>query len=306
MNLTMDEFVEQVVQQIKDYLPPEYQQAEVWTEKVLKEGDQIYTAVAIKQPDADSRPRIYLEGFFKDYQRGVGMEEVLHQIAKQRVAIDPPRDLTESVKELSHDAERMKSLVTYRMVNSEVNQKILENRPHTDLGDAAFVYQVELNDQMRIPVDFKLQERMGVELSELHQLAVENTPRLLPVEVMTIGQALGMPMGSEMLVISNTEHADGAVAVNYPGVAEQIQDHFNGDFYLLPCSVHEMLAVSKEDGMSIDHLAKMIRHINRSAVSREDKLSDLVWERGAKGMQPVKDQVIRQQTTPSRAQEQSL
>ena len=41
--MSKEEFLDAVAGQIKDYLPAEYQNAEVRYEKVLKEGDQIWT-----------------------------------------------------------------------------------------------------------------------------------------------------------------------------------------------------------------------------------------------------------------------
>ena len=80
------------------------------------------------------------------------------------------------------------------------------------------------------------------------------------------------------MVISNTEHADGAVAVLYPEVDAQLRERFGGDYYVLPSSVHEVLAVPREPER-LQALEEMVRSVNLSGAMRhEDYLSDHVFE----------------------------
>ena len=54
-----------------------------------------------------------------------------------------------------------------------------------------------------------------------------------------------------------------------------IYDIFEGDFYMIPSSVHEWIIVPKEGGMFDGNtLAAMIRDVNSSTVALEDRLSD--------------------------------
>ena len=297
--MNREEFFQAVVDQIRSVLPEEFQEANVRIEKVLKEGDQVYTGLIVQLPGENNYPRIYIDQEFSEYLAGKDFNEVLREIAKQRYEISPPDQLMDTVKEMMKDPEGMRDLLTYRLVNAENNQTILEGRPHTDMGEMALIYQVEIGHGARIPVDYKLQEKIGLSTEELYQTAEKNSPTLLPVKIQTIGEALGFPgtHPEEMLVVTNQELSDGATAIFYPGVAETIRDRLDGDFYVLPSSVHEVLVVPEGDGHTLEHLEEMVKTVNSSAVLRQDKLADHVMKLSKDGRslipaeraQPVKN-----------------
>lgn len=276
--MNKEEFLDTVVSQIRNYLPPEFQSAEVQIEKVLKDGDQILSGLIVKTPEDHSYPRIFLDNAYLDYVAGQDLGEVLRDLASQRLQYAAPPDLTQAVSELMKDEEAVKERISCRMVNTEHNRELLAGRPHTDMGEVSMVYSVELNHAMRIPITNKMQEKMLLSTGELHELAMHNSPTLLPAEIQTIGEALGFPGDhpTDMLVVSNAEHTDGAAAVLYPGVAETIRDRLNGEFLILPSSVHEILVIPAENQRSLGSLEIMVQHINASGVRPEDRLADHV------------------------------
>ena len=81
---------------------------------------------------------------------------------------------------------------------------------------------------------------------------------------------------SQMYVVSKADGMFGASAVLDNAVQSQLQDIFPEGFYILPSSVHEVLAVSA-DTASPDELAFMVRSINRDQVAEVDRLSDHVF-----------------------------
>ena len=44
-----------------------------------------------------------------------------------------------------------------------------------------------------------------------------------------------------LIVVTNETGIDGAAAVFYPGVMDQLGEEIKGDFFILPSSVHELL-----------------------------------------------------------------
>ena len=50
-----------------------------------------------------------------------------------------------------------------------------------------------------------------------------------------------------------------------------------GNFYILPSSIHEIIAVPASGGFEIAMLYSMVKEVNSTAVSEEDFLSDIVY-----------------------------
>ena len=297
--MSKEEFLDAVAGQIKDYLPAEFQNAEVRYEKVLKEGDQIWTGLIVRIPEDSSYPRIFVDSDYLDYVAGRDMGDILRDLASQRLRYEAPPDLTQEVKDLIKDEAAVKEKISYRLINTEGNREILQGRPHTDMGEMSVVYSVEMNPGMRMPITNKLQEQMLLSTEELHALAERNTPELLPVRIQTIGEALGFPGDhpEDMLVVTNAELQDGAAAIFYPGVAETIRDRLEGDFLVLPSSVHEVLVIPAENQRSLASLETMVKEINAHGVLPQDRLANHVLKLSKDGkslipaerVQPVKN-----------------
>lgn len=74
-----------------------------------------------------------------------------------------------------------------------------------------------------------------------------------------------------VMVITNSSGYYGASAIFYDGVLEALKD-----YYLVPSSVHEWLAVPKSIADK-EYLAQTIRLINRTEVSPKEVLSDFPY-----------------------------
>lgn len=74
-----------------------------------------------------------------------------------------------------------------------------------------------------------------------------------------------------VMVVTNSSGYYGASAIFYDGVLEALKD-----YYLVPSSVHEWLAVPKPI-TDKEYLAQIIRQVNRTEVSPKEVLSDFPY-----------------------------
>ena len=51
----------------------------------------------------------------------------------------------------------------------------------------------------------------------------------------------------------------------------------NDDFYILPCSVHELILVPVSTNVSPDYLREVVQEVNEESVLPEERLSDAVY-----------------------------
>ena len=97
----------------------------------------------------------------------------------------------------------------------------------------------------------------------------------MPAEMaeMMIGE---IPPEQTMWVISNKEGINGAVSMLYENELHELAENLGSDLYILPSSVHEVLAVSSDLG-DPEELAQMVVEVNMQEVSLDERLSNQVY-----------------------------
>ncbi|MDE6881592.1 MAG: hypothetical protein K2P48_00585 [Lachnospiraceae bacterium] len=95
--------VEYIKNHIKEFLPPENQDAEVPVEEVVKHNDRVLTGLTILKDGSHIAPAIYLEPYWEEVEKGRLLSSVMKEIAQiqQEGNIEESIDLSES---LSHRA----------------------------------------------------------------------------------------------------------------------------------------------------------------------------------------------------------
>ena len=79
-----------------------------------------------------------------------------------------------------------------------------------------------------------------------------------------------------MYVITNGDKVNGSAQMLNEHLMDQASARIGGDFYIIPSSIHEVLAVPV-GRMEVDELEAMVRDVNSTQVAKEDKLSDTVY-----------------------------
>lgn len=83
--MNRDEFFEAVKEQVKEYLPADYQDASVELVRKVKNNDQMLTGISIRKVDENIVPNIYLDGYFEAYQNGdMSVETILQAVSRGR------------------------------------------------------------------------------------------------------------------------------------------------------------------------------------------------------------------------------
>src|SRR5699024_491591 len=83
---------------------------------------------------------------------------------------------------------------------------------------------------------------------------------------------------TSMYVVTNSQKYFGAAHIMNPNVMERLQDIFQGEFYILPSSTHEIIAVNPREFDQPDAAyEKMVQEINQSEVEYGEQLSDHIY-----------------------------
>lgn len=298
--INFDEFVDEVKSNIKDYLPNEYADAHSEINKVTKLNEE-YTGLAVRKEGQQVVPNINLDHYFDEFQNGVPMEDVMGKIAEGVQYAEPPIDLG-----IFSDYEHAKKTLFIRLCNVEANKELLQNVPHTIVEDLAITYHLmAIRDEEGIGstiVNNNLLEMFNVSMEQLHQDAVNSSPVILPEvfepmddimkrmlteqmiedgmsldEIAMVLDDMMVNQESPMMVLTNENRICGASALFYPEVMEKIAEKMEGNYFVLPSSVHEVIMLPDDGKMDFRELKEMVTDINASQVLPNERLADQVY-----------------------------
>jgi len=289
---SFEEFKNEVVGKIREFLPESFASAEVSLQVVRKNNDLQLTGLTIRSTESNICPTIYLEKFYEEYESGTDMSEILERIAQVRMEheVAEPFDVAQIT-----DFEQIKGKLVPRLINAEMNSELLEARPHKLVADLAVTYCALLDQSFdgtaSVAVTNELVKMWNTSVEELHKIAVANLAELLPstfkgmTEVMSemMGMSteememMGMSTDEEqMYVLSNSIKVNGASALLDTKMMEEIIEKV-GDFYILPSSIHETLVVPVKSGMDVESLEAMVREVNSTQLQPDEILSNRVY-----------------------------
>lgn len=289
--MQFNEFKNEIVAKIREYLPETFKDAEVSLQVVQKNNLEL-TGIVIRSIASNISPTIYLDSFYSQYESGEGMNVILKKIAEVRVNHEFEDNFD---VECITDWERCRERIIPRIVCLEDNKAFLAEKVYTTIADLAVTYCILLEESysdgaMTVSVTKQLMNNWGLMVEELHEAAIKNMPSLVPstfrsmAEVMRDMLAMSdeeyetLPMSSDeqMFVLTNELKLNGAAAILDTDLMLAIFEKI-GEFYILPSSIHEVLIVPKSSNIHVKELKAMVKEVNDTQVSPEDRLSYSIY-----------------------------
>lgn len=275
------------VEEILDYMPEKYRDARVCIRKVWKnigvmEGLTVYVPKGGK-----IAPLLYIEELYQVYQECRDLDAVLSHAAK--VLAEGLESRPQKAPDI--DLARLKENVVMTFINTAQNEEMLRHVPSRPFQDLSIVFRYLISyceeGIQSLLVTNQLAQELGISEEELFCCAVENTKRIFPSKVFALPQNYAEKMGMEeeepnlsnktqLWIITNDAEIYGAVSVFYEEHLYSVAEKVGTNLYLLPSSIHEMLAISANK-RSPQKLAEMVQHINQINVKKEDRLSNNIY-----------------------------
>ena len=291
---------------------------QILLQKVSQNNKPAADVLSILPKDKDITPSIYVDEYYSKYQNGVSLGEIVDEILElYRIhMIEPPFDITRF-----HDFDKIKPTLVYKLINYERNLSLLERVPHRPFLDLAVVCYFMVEDEAfgtgTIMVYNEYLSLWKITENELFAAAEENTPRLLPPVLRPLQDLMkdlldskievdyGNPEKTELreeleqekerlsesihgnkpvypvYVLSNRMWKNGASVILYPDVLSDFSKNYCSDFYVIPCSVHEVLILPGKPDLNPAMLDAMIQTINHSDVSVTEQLSNHIYHYNA-------------------------
>ena len=184
--------------------------------------------------------------------------------------------------------------IVMRLVGTEGNGTYLADKPFRPWNDLAIIYACNVGHNGSIVITNGIASEWHVTDVDLDEAARENMPKLLPVDAAPLGAVVSDMFGEDfvpgtgyndtdirvMAVTNESKVYGAAVMATDEGlqVIREIADKAGKNYYILPSSVHEIIAL-RDDGEpgTPDALRQMIRTINETQVAPDERLSNTLY-----------------------------
>ena len=184
-----------------------------------------------------------------------------------------------------------------RLVNMNSNKEDLKYLIHEPVGCGyALMAYIMLPKQIAQDIGVRISKTMaiksGLDKREIMDIAMKNTIERAPAELYKLADALfllpGMGEGNLLgkqaeltdepclLVLKNQDERFGATALFYPDIQRQVAETVQGDYFVLPSSIHEVLILKDDATQNVKDLVEMVKNVNDMEVAPEEQLGNKV------------------------------
>ena len=244
------------------------------------------TGIAIRPKDSTQGVIIYINDYFEDYKDGRSREDIVDMLADTAIEALSAMPLID-VPDVS-SWESCRDMITATVFGTEDNKvhNTMVSTPAAD--DLVFIY---INENLKIPITYAVFDRWKeqIDVETLHQTAMENTVKMHPPKIQTMIDAASEVLGitpeelleqleveeyPNQIVVSNVDRYLGAVSLFDEDVLDDLIDMCDGDFYVLPSSIHDLIIVPAKDVSDVEFLTQMVQEVNESKLDPPDRLSN--------------------------------
>ena len=287
--MKIEDFMEKVKNSVIEKLGKEYQ---VTVCKSDKNNGVVCTGLRVQKNDCSVAPLIYLDEHFRQYKNGnTTLSSIVKYVVKESRKKSPCVDIQQYLI-----YENIRKNVVYRLVNTESNRDLLEDIPHLEFLDLSIIFRCLVTQEdigsASILIHNVHMKLWDITIQELYQDAVMNTPRLEEYEIKSMTEVMREIMTEEnsdgsgqdaymeefsdsvpLYVLSNKNRIEGAGCMLYPDLMKDFSDTIGSSFYIIPSSVHECLLLPPKEDVQGGEIKNMIKEINDTQVSIEERLS---------------------------------
>lgn len=289
------EFVTEVHERVQNFYG---EKCIVTVQKALKNNAVELTGLVIKKAGENAAPVIYLEDLYLNFLKGEKIEKIVREIIE---ADELARfNFRFSLPKLE-DVNQIKDKIVCKIINTCRNSNALDEIPHRDILDFSLVYYGIIANELNVNATFLIynqhMEMWGIDEQELYELAMKNTFKILPPRIIEIEQLLLELINDEncsdgtrceireqldkrcsvpMYVLTNTNRLYGAVCMLSDDILREFADR-EGDFYILPSSIHEVILIPDNNKISRFRLGDIVKHVNETQIPADEILSDSVY-----------------------------
>ena len=171
------------------------------------------------------------------------------------------------------------------VINRRKNQKIRKNCPHMNFLDLMAVFRTKqdfMENSNSFLITYELANKLKIHVQDLYEAAKEHESSKADTICNTIA-LLGCDPDTQVskdsplyaIGADKNGYGDGSIFFYKKGI-KALSDELDADLYVLPSSIHELLLISTENGMSLSEIINIVHDVNKT-LRPEDFLSNNVY-----------------------------
>lgn len=285
-NMDYEQFLERLQNDLKEKMGDTLGDNAFGISDVNKVQGDSYRGLAVHPQGGNVGFSLNVQSEFENLENGMPYEEALDRIMNNvNFALE---DMPQIDAQQWTNYENIKSKLTMELINTETNQEMLEGLPHRAVEDMSVVYRIVENESKVGSLSSLITNSMinhyGITEEQLHADAIENAPQYHPMQIRNMAEIISEMMGMDIeddlpLYVANfTDMSSyGASVMMYPEFFDTASEVMNGDYFILPSSLHEIILVPDNGLYNLPELKSMVMEVNATEVSAQDKLTDNVY-----------------------------
>ena len=295
IKMTVQDFIIEAKKSVAGFLDSVYEEEiELVDHDIVKSNDRRLHGFVVRRAGSQEGANVYIDDLFEMHESGEDFDKLMEMLrAKCLFALEcppPPVDMLDDM-----DLESIRSRLTLRLLDVRRNMSYLADRPYIDAGcGLALVVDIGCDEtilsEWRTTVTDGILETIGCSREELLTAAMKNTISMEPPLLMNLADYLrtreevnilepshsGNASEPGPFILTNSSQYNGAAVLFYPEMLRKLCGLFQGGYYVLPISIHEVLIIPESDSPDEYRLCGMLFTGNRSVVEEGDVLSDIV------------------------------
>ena len=241
-------------------------------------------------------PTIYLNRYKEHFDAGRPMDDIIDDILSIYESNRHPENI--SVEQF-YDFDKLKDKIIVKVINTEKNEKLLEEVPHLVLNglDLTVILYVSLESHSDTMMGFQVRNNhlklWDVSFDDILPLAAKNTNRIYNFVVKSMTEVLLSDLFDEdifdnddatdccdqMYILTSAQGKTlGSSQLFLKDKIKEFADRCECDLYILPSSIHELILLRTDFACgSVDELKVTVNEVNETVLSAEDFLSNNVY-----------------------------
>lgn len=245
--------------------------------EVLKNNGVTLYGLTLKRDDSNISPTFYLERSLEEYLLGKDIRSIAEGILREE---EENRFDGEFQASYIEDFEFIKDKLYLKVINTKMNEKLLEDVPSKRFLDLSFVVYIDVSDvcHMRASILVKNQymKLWDKDINDIFDSAIANTKQKKHVirDISEYFEKLPGMESDKLYVLTNEEGMFGAVGFTQDDLLDEfIMEKYDG-VYIIPSSIHETILIPDRGENCYDELNSIIKCVNYESLKREEVLAD--------------------------------
>lgn len=283
MNITIEEYAKEIVDIINRDHGDEVEA--VYT-TITKANDEKFHGMMIRsREDLDKSksisPTLYVNEPYENEMETEEAARALYDVYLENISPNIDVDIEQIM-----NFDNVKDKIHARLLNTEKNKEYLKDMASVPFLDMSCIFAItvgNIGDGIgTVAVRKDLLEKWNKTPEDLMEYTMNDKFNVIPMGTILKDMLGDVPIENDgapqMFVITNDERVYGASALMSNNTLKELAGLMQSDLYLLPSSVHEIIAIPSKGIMDVEQLKAMVREVNDTELSANELLSYNVYK----------------------------